>query len=375
MRLRRFVVLYEPEAACRARLIEQGHAPDVAAEVAFYLAQATDLVPLMQPIAEAFSPAGVEASFHALDDHDAYLPLLQRADPAQTLLWCVTDGFFFYRGSFVGALGALLGVPTFGSGPEVLHLAQDKFRCTALARAIGVRAPETMLARDGEALSPAAFPHGVPLFVKPNRLGAKIGIATTSRCADLATALDLSRRIHERYGDDAVVQAYVEGEDVRVSCMDLGRGEPPLGVYRIELTDGGLRRPFPTLDDSLAMTSLRAPGTAGSREKPMRLDMADLAIEAASDPRRAAQLATIRDATRRLVRLLGLRDYFSLDFRLGADGTVYFLELEVCPAVTIYDFLTYLQKAYGLGLPAALAEAAVAAHARRLASLRLLPGR
>ena len=102
--------------------------------------------------------------------------------------------------------------------------------------------------------------------------------------------------------------------------------------------------------------------------------MADLAIEAESDPRRAAQLATIRDATTRLVRLLGLRDYFSLDFRLGADGTVYFLELEVCPAVTIYDFLTYLHSAYGLGLAAALVEATVAAHARRLASLRPRPG-
>ena len=117
------------------------------------------------------------------------------------------------------------------------------------------------------------------------------------------------------------------------------------------------------------MTSLRAAGAVGGDE-PIELGLVDLAVEAESDPRRAVQLAAIRDAVPRLVRLFDLRDYFSFDFRLGADGRVYFLELEVCPAVTIYDFLTYLEDAYGVGLPAALVEAAIAAHARRPASPR-----
>ncbi len=368
MPLRRFVVLYEPQAACEARLTEQGLGAEASAEIAFYLSQATDLIPLMDPIAEAFSAAGIETSFHAIDDRDAFLPLLQRADPADTLLWCVTDGFAFYRGSFVSALGALLGLPTFGSGPQAQHLCQDKFKCGVLARGLGVRTPETLLASNGEVLSSAAFPEGAPLFVKPNRLGAKIGIAADARCRDLASAVSLSRRLFERYGDDAVVQAYVPGEDVRVSCMDLGRGEPPLGVYRIALEASGHERPFPTLEDSLAITRLRAAGTSSGQREPVELTMVDLAAEAPGDPLRSAQLAVIHEATARLVRVFGLRDYFSFDFRIGADGQVYFLEFEVCPAVTIYDFLTYLEDAYGLGLAGALVEAAVAAHTRRLTS-------
>ena len=63
--------------------------------------------------------------------------------------------------------------------------------------------------------------------------------------------------------------------------------------------------------------------------------------------------------------MAGLRDYLSMDFRLGEDGTPWFLELEVCPAVTIYDFLTYLRDAHGTDLVGALVRAAPLAHARR----------
>ena len=37
MPLRRLIVLYEPEASCRARLIEAGRPAEVATEIAFYL--------------------------------------------------------------------------------------------------------------------------------------------------------------------------------------------------------------------------------------------------------------------------------------------------------------------------------------------------
>ena len=73
----------------------------------------------------------------------------------------------------------------------------------------------------------------------------------------------------------------------------------------------------------------------------------------------------IETAARHLARVAGLRHYWSMDFRLGEDGTPWFLELEVCPAVTIYDFLTYLREAHGVGLPEAITRAALAAGQRR----------
>jgi D-alanine-D-alanine ligase len=290
-----------------------------------------------------------------LDAREVWLPLLTGPDRARTLLWCLTDGFAWYRGSFVSSLAALLDVPQFGSPPEAQHLCQEKFRCLALASALGVRVPPTVLAQDGEPLSPlAVLPAQAPLFVKPATLGAKLGIEGDSRAASLEAALALTRRIHARYGDRALIQAYVPGRDVRVSFMDLGDPAEPLGLYAIET---GRTRGFPTLADSLRMTTLKAAGAAQG----LRVAVHDLR----RDPALAPAVAKLEQAVRRVARAVPLRDYFSFDFRLDENGEPWFLEFEVCPAVTIYDFLTYLRDAHGADLPEALARAAPLAHARR----------
>jgi D-alanine-D-alanine ligase-like ATP-grasp enzyme len=353
--LRRLLVLHEPEAACRARLEAGGTPPDVAAEVASYLAQATDFAAMLDEVRSALGRVGVRLAWESLDGADRWLPLLLGPDREDTLVWCLTDGFAWYRGSLATATAALLGVPQFGSPPEAQHLCQDKFRCGALAASLGLAVPPTVLVEDGEPLSPpTALPAAGPYFVKPATLGAKLGIAADSRAASLADALALARRIWSRYRDRALVQAYVPGRDVRVSFMDLGEGRRPLGVQAVR-TSGGAG--FPTLADSRRMTSLAAPGVAGGLE----VGVEDLAGSPAA--------AAVAEAAWRLARAVPLRDYWSLDFRLAEDGTPWFLELEVCPAVTIYDFRTYLRVAHGCDLPEAVARAAPLAHARRRAML------
>ncbi|MEK0083568.1 D-alanine:D-lactate ligase-like protein [Benzoatithermus flavus] len=353
--LRRFVILFEPEAACRERLAARGVPEEVASEIACYLAQATDLAALIEPIRRAFAAIGVEVVAYPLDAHPVWLPLFTDPERQHTLLWCLTDGFAYYRGSFVSAVAGLLDVPQFGSPPAAQHLCQDKFRCFALAKALGIDTPPTVLVENGVPLSPPeALPEGAPLFVKPNTLGAKLGIGNDSRAADLAEALELTRRIHARYGDRALVQSYIPGRDVRVSFMDLGGPRAPLGIYAV---DTGSTRGFPTLADSLRMTTMREAGT----KEGLSLRVEDLR----RDPALAPSIAKLEAAARRLADAAGLRDYFSFDFRLDEDGRPWFLELEVCPAVTIYDFLTYLRDAHGTDLPGALVRAAPSAFARR----------
>ena len=67
-----------------------------------------------------------------------------------------------------------------------------------------------------------------------------------------------------------------------------------------------------------------------------------------------------------MARLLGLQDYFSMDFRIDAEGQPTFFEFEVCPAVTIYDFQHYLATEHGLTLGQVLARSLRLAHRRRL---------
>ena len=63
----------------------------------------------------------------------------------------------------------------------------------------------------------------------------------------------------------------------------------------------------------------------------------------------------IAGLARRVARGAGLRDIFSLDFRVDADGAPHLLEFETGPAVTIYYFRRYLADRWSCDLPDALA--------------------
>ena len=372
MTLSNVVIAFETEEQASRRLESFGYPPEIAAEIAVYLAQSSDLPFFVDEIAGALRRDGIAAEFVALDDLPARLrELAPRRD--RTMVWALTDGVRFYRGSSVPALARLEGFARFGSPATAAHLAQDKFMSLALASAAGLPIPPTRLMEgEREIAALGEWPSlSVPLFVKPNTLGAKIGIFADSLCGDRLEAYDRARRIWERYRDRALIQPFVEGDDVRVSFMDLG-GEfaDQLGVERIvkdaASEAGGA---FLTMKDNETLSGAR--DTAGGRggfgaTRPAAFTprMVDLRAEEGERSRRA--VARILDFSARLSRLLGLRDYFSIDFRIDADGRPTFFEFEVCPAVTIYDFQNYLARR-GVTLGAALAKAMRIAFARRRA--------
>jgi len=67
-------------------------------------------------------------------------------------------------------------------------------------------------------------------------------------------------------------------------------------------------------------------------------------LREAKDGRSQHAVARIIESSARLGRLVGLRDCFSIDFRVDAEGRPTLFEFEVCPAVTIYDFQNYLAR-------------------------------
>ena len=360
-RLARALIAYETEAAARARLMAHGYAADIAAEIAVYLAQSTDLPGFMDEIAAALAADGIAAEFVELDALPAALAALP--GPSGALLWNLTDGIRFYRGSVVPALARLHGVARYGSPATAQHLCQDKFASLAVAATAGLPCPPTLLLEGTEIIATLGAAFDGPYFVKPNTLGAKIGIFADSRCATLDEARDRAARLWGRYRDRAVVQPYVAGDDVRVSFMDTGlEMRAQLGLFRLARDAGSeTGGDFMTMKDNETLSGARdTTGTRGgfgqAREAAFVPGMTDLR----GDP----SAPVIVGAALRLVRLLGLADCFSMDFRIGADGRPVFFEFEVCPAVTIYDFQTYLQGVHGLTLGAALAKSFRLAHAR-----------
>ena len=130
-------------------------------------------------IESACAERGID--FLPLELDDAAQGLAGR-DPASTLVWTLTDGIAYFRGGAAPALARLNGLPTIGADDSLFALCQDKFRSGAVLAALGMPVPPAGLARDGVWLvEPPASPLG--WFVKPNRLGAKIGIWPDSRCA------------------------------------------------------------------------------------------------------------------------------------------------------------------------------------------------
>ena len=117
---------------------------------------------------------------------------------------------------------------------------------------------------------------------------------------------------------------------------------------------------FMTMKDNETLSGARdVSGTRGGfgaeREAAFVPKMADL--RRAADPRSQRAVAEILAMSERFARLAGLRDYFSLDFRIDEEGMPTFFEFEVCPGVTIYDFQNYLKTTHWLGLGEALARA------------------
>ncbi|RUW40562.1 D-alanine:D-lactate ligase-like protein, partial [Mesorhizobium sp. M2A.F.Ca.ET.015.02.1.1] len=66
----------------------------------------------------------------------------------------------------------------------------------------------------------------------------------------------------------------------------------------------------------------------------------------------------IRAIAQKLISGLGLKDVFSVDFRVEADDTVHLIEFEVCPGLPCFDFRDYCRREWGMSLADAMAETA-----------------
>ncbi|RUU08611.1 D-alanine:D-lactate ligase-like protein, partial [Mesorhizobium sp. M6A.T.Ca.TU.002.02.2.1] len=88
---------------------------------------------------------------------------------------------------------------------------------------------------------------------------------------------------------------------------------------------------------------------AGTYAEPVLLQVAD------SQPRADAR---IREVAQRLMTGLGLKDVFSIDFRVEADDTIHLIEFEVCPGLPCFDFRAYCRTHWEMGLADAMAETA-----------------
>jgi D-alanine-D-alanine ligase len=331
------ILVHEPEAACRTRLIADGFDRQRALEISSYLAQSTDLALEFGDIEQACRARGIRFRPVELDELAGALPSL---DPAKTLVWTLTDGIAYFRGGAAPALARLGGFRSIGADDSLFALCQDKFRAGAVLRALGLPCPDAGLARNGRwIVQPPGSSGG--WFVKPNRLGAKIGIWPDSRCDDLGHALDLSRRVHQAYRDDVIVQPYVAGRNARASFLGLtpDAGIEALGVFLVD--SGG---DFQTMADSLALYGETGAAAKAAGAYVRSPSLWSVSLQAGPWPtgRSAISPARLMDGPRPARRL------FHRPSESRQTTRVHLIEFEVCARPALFRFQGLLPKPVGL---------------------------
>jgi D-alanine-D-alanine ligase len=203
----------------------------------------------------------------------------------------------------------LCGIPYTGSGPGELYLVQDKALGKKLLAFDGILYPRfAVFSREAD------FETGgnlrMPLFVKPLRMDASIGIGKLSLVTDAMTLMKRVVKIHEELGDSALAEEYIDGREFYVGIIG---NQDPQPLPPIEMDFSGLPEGMPRVADQ------RAKWEEGTVEyKGTNSVLAQI-----PDELRAKLWKVSLDA----YRALRVRDYGRVDLRLTDTGDIYVLEV------------------------------------------------
>jgi D-alanine-D-alanine ligase len=150
----------------------------------------------------------------------------------------------------------------------------------------------------------------LPLFVKPLRTDASIGIGTDSLVHDATSLMKRVATIHETCDDAALAEEYIEGREFYVGILG---NRQPRAFPPIEMDFSGLPEGAPRVLDSKAKWAEDSPEYKGTKSV-----LAELPDELRAKIQKAALDA---------YRALRVRDYGRVDLRLTDSGEIYVIEV------------------------------------------------
>jgi D-alanine-D-alanine ligase len=211
----------------------------------------------------------------------------------------------------VGLVGLLdlLGLPYTGGGPGELYVQEDKALAKKLLAFDGVRYPDfAVFSRDADLETGGHL--RLPLFVKPLRMDASIGIDAGSLVRSTDEMMKRIVFIHERVKDSALVEEFIEGREFYVGILGNGvtQAFPP-----VEMDFSGLPDGAPHVLGAKAKWDQKSPEYRGTES----------VLAEVSDEVRGRLQAVAVDAH----RALRVRDYGRVDLRLTESGEVYVIEV------------------------------------------------
>ncbi len=205
----------------------------------------------------------------------------------------------------------LLQIPYTGCGPGEFYLNQDKALAKKLLAYEGILYPKfAVFPKD------RSFETGgnlrMPLFVKPVRMDASIGIDKKSLVTDANQMMKRVLMIHEQCDDAALAEEYIPGREFQVGV--LGNGDTATALPVIEVDFSGMPEGAPHVLDSKAKWDESSAEYKGTKT---------VLAQDLPDELRARLQRTALEA----FRALRVRDYGRVDMRLADTGEIYVLEV------------------------------------------------
>lgn len=262
-----------------------------------------------QKVLEALQNAGVDA--HAFDPAQRQVFELQREGFDRVFI--ALHGRYGEDGTVQGAL-ELLGIPYTGSGVMASALCMDKVRTKLVWLASGLPTPRHEVIRNDSNWTDVAARLGLPLIVKPARVGSTLGLTKVAKTTDLRTAFDNAAR----FDSLVLAEEFVEGDELTAGFL----GEQPLPLIRIDAPQGNYDYQNKYFSDE---TQYFCP------------------CSLPADQERAIQVLVMRS-----VEALGCSGWGRADLIRRRDGTVSLLEMNTSPGMTRHSLVPMAARVAGI---------------------------
>ena len=236
----------------------------------------------------------------------------------------------------------MLDIPYTGSDPLTLAVSLDKPVTKKLLATEGVITPAWLIINNETELKNARWRElRFPVIIKPAYEGSSKGIRLTSLAQEIRHAQEEVGRILADYHQPVMVEEFIDGEEITIGVV----GNAPPSVV-------GIMRVVPRKKPEHFVYSLEV--------KRDYLNLVDYECPA-NLPQGVLQ--KLEESSLKAFKALGCRDFSRIDYRVSADGTPYFIEINPLPGLGTYSDLVIMATMLGWtheGLIRAVFEAACA---------------
>jgi len=237
------------------------------------------------------------------------------------------QGNYRSRESQIPSILEMLDIPYSGSDPLCLGICLDKELTKKLVAMEGVVTPKWQLISDLIGLQSVDWKKfKFPLMVKPAHEGSSKGVRLSSVVMNMHELESEARRQFEGYHQALMVEEFIGGDEVTVGITG---NEPPKVL--------AMMRVMPRKKTEHFVYSIEV--------KRDYLKLVDYECPPKLD---AKVIKKLEDASLRIFKILGCRDFARIDFRLDKDGNPYFLEINPLPGLGNHSDLVIMAGMLGI---------------------------